>query len=309
MFINPLSEFTDIPHCRQCGSSHLSHIGMLPPCRIFAGKTLDVTWPEGYLRRCRECSLVFRDPVASEEKYEALYADTPSTVWLSSRPRGDTAIVTEILAKSSAESIDVLDLGCYTGQLLSSLDIRFQKYGVEASKEAAAVAQSNGINIMARTMSELWKIQKKFDVVVAMDVVEHVLNPSEFLKQMLDLTRPGGLIVVSSGDADVWPWRLAGSAYWYTELIEHVSFISSSWTMQFAAEQGLNIENITKFRYYNEIKSNRRRTQFRYVFVAIKYAIRHFMLKSLRGREKCPNWVLGEAGLFADHFVFALRKP
>ncbi len=261
------------------------------------------------MRRCRRCAFVFRDPVAAEETYEALYAQAPSTVWVSSRLRGDQALVPKLIARHSSGVTDVLDLGCYTGSLLRTLDGRFRKYGVEASTEAAAVAQSHGVKIIARTMRELRHVQQEFDVVVAVDVIEHVLDPSVLLMQMLDLTRPGGLVVVSTGDADAWPWRLAGSAYWYTEMTEHVSFISSSWANRFAVQHGLPLEAMRRFAYYDEVRPGRWRSQLRFWVAAAKCAVRQRAERLLGRAASPPRWLLGEPGMFADHFVFALRKP
>ncbi|MDR3368498.1 class I SAM-dependent methyltransferase [Rhodoferax sp.] len=269
---------------------------------------LDWPWPGGYLRRCHSCAFVFRDPVAAAETYEALYAEAPSTVWSTSRLRGDRAYVAEMIAMHSTGPVDVLDVGCYTGQLLGTLDVRCRKFGVEASRAAAAVAECDGVEIIARTTSELGQINQRFDVVVAIDVIEHLLDPSVFLRQMLDLTRPGGLVMVSTGDADAWPWRLAGAAYWYSEMAEHVSFISSSWAKRFAEQHCVPIEGMQRFRYYDEIDPGRWRSQLRFWVAAAKIALRHRLARLRGGADSQPRWILGGAGLFADHFVFALRK-
>ena len=284
-------------------------MGVLPECTSFAGRALDKPRPGGHLRRCRSCSLVFRDPIANLEVYEALYAQAPSTVWSSARSRGDQALVSELIVGHAPGVMDVLDIGCYSGSLLQTLGTRIRKYGVEPSTAAAAVAQSNGIELIGQTMRDLDQIAQKFDVVVAVDVIEHVPQPAEFLLRMLELTRPGGLIVVSTGNADAWSWRLAGTAYWYTELFEHISFISSSWVEKFAVQHGVQLESVRRFSYYDESRRGRWWIRVQYCIAALKTVLR-LWLAHVQGRAAMPpRWLMGEAGLFADHFVFTLRRP
>lgn len=309
MRTNDSPQYSTYECCRQCGEQSVSDIGVLPVCSTFAGRLLDKPWSGGNLRRCRTCALVFRDPVAAEAEYETLYAQAPSTVWVSTRSRGDQALVSELVDRHSTGAMDVLDLGCYTGSLLQSLDGRIRKYGVEASTAAAAIAQSHGVEIIAGSMRDLDQVDRRFDVVIAVDVIEHVPNPNAFIERMLELSRPGGLVVISTGNADAWPWRLAGTAYWYTEFAEHISFISASWAKRCAVLQGVRLEFLRQFSYYDEAKPSRLRSRLAFCKAAFLFQVKQ-RIRRCSGRVAAPPpWLLGEPGLFADHFVFTLRKP
>ncbi len=295
--------------CRQCGGTSLANLGPLPPGDTFAGRPLEPPWSGGDLVRCGHCRLVFRAPVLEERAYEAHYAQAPDSVWTSDRPRGDRKPVLDLIARHAPTARDILDLGCYDGSLLDRIDLPVRKYGVEASRAAADVARDRGIEIVATALRELPTIAARFDIVMAIDVMEHVLDPSAFLLEMLRLTRPGGLVLVSTGNADAWPFRLAGATYWYSAIAEHLSFVSDSWMRDFAGRHGVEILALERFRYYDEPAVHRSSAALAFTVAAIKRRLRRRLFGWL-GREDTPaSWHLAGPGMFEDHFVIALRKP
>lgn len=171
--------------CRQCGNTEVSILGALPPGEIFAGSKLDPPWPGGLLARCSRCHLVYRTPTRSEAEYEALYVQAPDNVWTSQRVRGDRNPLKRLLDAHALGPTDILEIGCYDGAFLATLDARFHKFGVELSRAAAAVARSRGVDIVADGIRNLASTTRQFDVVLAVDVIEHILDPASFLRQML----------------------------------------------------------------------------------------------------------------------------
>jgi hypothetical protein len=80
-----------------------------------------------------------------------------------------------------------------------------------------------------------------------MDVIEHVSHPGKFLASLVKATRPGGLIIISTGNTAAMPWRLMGGMYWYCSIAEHISFINPRWCKHTAEELGLAIEDLVTF--------------------------------------------------------------
>ena len=54
------------------------------------------------------------------------------------------------------------------------------------------------INYRLTSSSELYQNGEKFDVVLALEVVEHVTDPERFIIESAGLLRPGGMIVLST---------------------------------------------------------------------------------------------------------------
>ena len=63
------------------------------------------------------------------------------------------------------------------------------------------------LTYLATTAEELEG--EAFDVVVSSEVVEHVVNPPEFIKTLSSLVKPGGLVVISTLNRTIWSYGLA----------------------------------------------------------------------------------------------------
>jgi 2-polyprenyl-6-hydroxyphenyl methylase / 3-demethylubiquinone-9 3-methyltransferase len=67
-----------------------------------------------------------------------------------------------------------------------------------ATADAHAKAQGLAITYRAGTSHDLAGEQMQFDCVIAFEVIEHVPDPDAFLASCAALTRPGGLVLVST---------------------------------------------------------------------------------------------------------------
>jgi SAM-dependent methyltransferase len=114
-----------------------------------------------------------------------------------------------------------LDYGCGNGGLVRYLRERSvaEAFGFEQSsiaKEAAA----RGIPILSA--EALLGEAGSFDVVTAIEVLEHSLDPVAELRRMRDLLRPGGLLLLTTGNARPHARNLSRWSYVRPEI--HISF-------------------------------------------------------------------------------------
>jgi 2-polyprenyl-6-hydroxyphenyl methylase/3-demethylubiquinone-9 3-methyltransferase len=104
------------------------------------------------------------------------------------------------------EGLRLLDIGCGGGLLCEPMRrMGFQVTGVDASERnigvAAAHAAEGGLAIDYRCGTAeglLAQGEQPFDVVLNMEVVEHVADPARFLRDTSRLLAPGGLMVVAT---------------------------------------------------------------------------------------------------------------
>jgi 2-polyprenyl-6-hydroxyphenyl methylase / 3-demethylubiquinone-9 3-methyltransferase len=100
----------------------------------------------------------------------------------------------------------LLDIGCGGGLLSEPMRrLGFEVTGIDASAKnigvASAHAAEQGLEIAYRnaTVEELLATGgDEFDVVLNMEVVEHVVDPGPFLRDAARLVKPGGLMVVAT---------------------------------------------------------------------------------------------------------------
>ena len=84
----------------------------------------------------------------------------------------------------------VLDIGCGPGWLLSSLDPRWVRHGVELSTVAAEHAAAHG-DIHVGTLAEANWPPGHFDLVVMYHVIEHLDDPTNAILQVHEMLAPG----------------------------------------------------------------------------------------------------------------------
>lgn len=301
--------------CRCCGSSDVQSRGEIPDAKVFAGAQLEQPLPGGKLYYCHDCKFVFRAPIFSKQTYDALYRAGVSTTW-DEEQRLDQELVRESL-QTYLSSGSVLDIGCSAGSLLMPLVNKYATFGAEINVAAANIAEARGVHIVAHDLDEVALLPNVFDAVVNCDVIEHVVNPLEFMHMLLAKTRVNGLVIISTGNASAWSWRLLGSRFWYCYLPEHISFVSPAWFEHYTRQPnqlGANqvgtghlhadIIQIKRFVYSPEFPW--RGKALRLVLMTLFRMSPKFYYKLLP-KAKRQNIPVGR-GITRDHFLIVLRK-
>ena len=105
----------------------------------------------------------------------------------------------------SFAGLSVLDIGCGGGLVCEPLArLGAAVTGIDADNGAIAVATDhaaqNGLTIEYQPVAaeNLIETPKKFDVVLALEIIEHVQSPEAFVATCAALCKPGGLVVFST---------------------------------------------------------------------------------------------------------------
>ena len=150
--------------------------------------------PDTSLYRCVTCSHSFSEPRSmNQEEYDEAYYMVHHKRWFANPDRP----LFERIARAIPRAASVLDVGCGRGDFLRYLvEARTDLIlaGVDLSKNEAPAAN---IKFYQGDFFET-KFDRKFDVLVSLQVIEHLADIRAFANRLNALVAPGGLVIVST---------------------------------------------------------------------------------------------------------------
>lgn len=119
-------------------------------------------------------------------------------------------------ARAPLRGLTLLDIGCGGGLLCEPMArLGAEVTGLDAApnniKIAELHAQGQGLRIdyRAGTVEELSRTQKRFDIVLNMEVVEHVADVPLFMSASARLLKPGGMMITATLNRTLKAYALA----------------------------------------------------------------------------------------------------
>jgi SAM-dependent methyltransferase len=231
-----------------CGSADTVRVG--PPAyrrpTNVAGVPIDVSDLASGHYVCLKCRYAFVHPPVPEERLLDCYRRAAGGHWDTGAGVAEArnyARKRELL-EQHAPGRRVLDFGCYDGGFLAFLGDGWERYGIEPAAEAARVAASRGVTVLGPTVESVDPATAPpFDAIVVFDVMEHLVRPVGDLQALARLLRPGGAMLVETGNSDSWPWRRQHQRYPYCGLVEHVGFFNRRSIAEAGRRAGMGLEH------------------------------------------------------------------
>ena len=296
--------------CPICHGTTLTDEGEIlhhKPARV-AGVEIDLGETRYHMIRCDQCSFAFKAPTIPTERLMACYAQAKADHWghqVDTHYRRYDTLKATIEAHCSGGRI--LDVGCFTGTLLNYMGNGWDCFGVEPSALAADVATARGIQIIGDTIEDIPSSIELFDVIVSIDVLEHLPDPLDHVRKIASLLKPGGIFMAMTGDTGTWPWRLIGSRYWYVSLPEHISFYNQK-SMQ-ELSRTLDMKSVAH-QHASHIRAKfphwiSQLTKNLLYFTAVKaHKITRDPLSAVAAKRSAPDWLSAR-----DHMIHVMQKP
>jgi len=198
--------------------------------------------------RCTRCGLVslapIPDPAAIGDHHEASYRDGRYAAFAAA-DEIRAGIARDRLARVRPLAPDGpwLDVGCSTGAFLAvaaggGLDVE----GIDVSDAAVAEARRRGL--AARQVPvEAFTPRRRYAVVTAFDVVEHLPDPAAFVSRVAGWLAPGGLLALTLPDVTSPTARLLGRYWFFCAPPDHIHYFSPT-TVRHLLMQG-GIEDVS----------------------------------------------------------------
>jgi SAM-dependent methyltransferase len=159
-----------------------------------------------------------------------------------------------VLRREFARSIDfvrrfipsgrLLDLGCAYGFFLKEARCHFEVFGIELAEHAAASCREAGLNVLSGVANEsnMERIGE-VDVITMFDVIEHLPEPREVLALCYRYLKPGGIIVITTGDFASMAARWAGAKWRLMTPPQHLWYFTKESLRKMSGQVGLSMEH------------------------------------------------------------------
>jgi len=132
-----------------------------------------------------------------QHTYPILYAVEESHWWHIGRRQIIASFVKQICDQVTDRRARILDVGCGTGANLVLLSQFGDAQGVDVSPDALAFCGERGLNNVRLGAAEALPYEDgEFDLVTALDVVEHIDDDVAGLREMQRVLRPGGRVLL-----------------------------------------------------------------------------------------------------------------
>jgi SAM-dependent methyltransferase len=221
---------------------------------------------EFIITECKNCGLMFLNPRPSFEELEKYY---PSAEYDSLRGgSGRKEVVNELLEnihrgkKSSilyrlfapyftrefphVEGMKVLDVGCGSGHFMAEMKKRFDNdyYGVEPGKFDREFAARNGLKIFKGILKDAHYPSDYFDLILVNHVFEHVDDPSDTLRELKRILKPGGTLTIGVPNTDALNRRIFGKYWVGYEVPRHLYNYNPRILKKYAQKVGLKTKRL-----------------------------------------------------------------
>jgi SAM-dependent methyltransferase len=139
----------------------------------------------------------------------------------------------------------LLDVGCAYGFFLQEAKPYFEVAGIELAEDAAAFCRRTGLDVISGVADEATlRRLGPADVIVLLDVIEHLPDPRATLRLCADHLRPGGIVVLTTGDFASHYARLAGAHWRLMTPPQHLWFFTPDSMRHLATAAGLTVESL-----------------------------------------------------------------
>ena len=190
--------------------------------------------PEGALLRCTACGQLLSQ--CSEARYwESMqeFDDSRGTLPKAGsegdRLRRSKKFLDRIAALlgQPPEKICLLDVGCSSGAFLhAAVKLGFRAEGVEPAPRAAATARAAGLKVHQGLLHEAGYADGQFDAITLFEVIEHLRQPQDLLKECRRILRPDGILLVGTGNTASWSMAALGARWEYLHIAGHGGHVS-----------------------------------------------------------------------------------
>ena len=216
-------EFDKHSNCLLCGSSDIR------PKKKYT---------DSYLVACHQCDFIFVERIPSEEELIAHYNNY-----------GRNDFLSPITVKRYHEILDflepyrktnqIIDVGCGIGHFLEVAKERgWEVHGTEYTDDAISICKAKGIKMTQGPLQIDNYSKGQFDVIISIEVIEHINNPNDELKRFNAILRKGGAVYITTPNFNSMSRYYLRNNWSVIEYPEHLSYYTAGTLKQLISHHG-----------------------------------------------------------------------
>lgn len=199
--------------------------------------------------KCNNCGTIYINPREHLNKIQKIYnkdyfKSTHYYLDYLAEEKNIRKLSKEILSELKGinqNNKNILEVGCATGFFLSEAKKRgYNVEGIEISKFASDYAKKKfNINVYNGTI-ENFKTKNKFNVIVLLDVIEHVLSIDSLFKRIKELCENDSILIISTPITDNILVKTLKKR-WIQYRPEHLIYFNRKSIQQYLINEGFSI--------------------------------------------------------------------
>ncbi|MFO1051508.1 MAG: class I SAM-dependent methyltransferase [Planctomycetota bacterium] len=242
--------FVEVTRCQVCGG---------------ANPTLEFEEAPYRVLRCPSCKMVWVSPRWSDDAIHAVYEEE---YWKSGSPKTkgyanyaeESALYLKtfrrrmrFIERHVPKGGRILDVGCAAGYFLRIAqeyghDVQGVEVSTAISKEAIRALGAD--RVWVGTLQSLPEqrpgcARGSFDLLTMWDVIEHVPDPQDLLREARRMLRPDGRLIVETQNIDSRFARLLGRRWHHFKHEEHIYHFNAGTIRRVLEDSGFEIESMT----------------------------------------------------------------
>ncbi|MEP7146483.1 MAG: class I SAM-dependent methyltransferase [bacterium] len=256
------------------------------------GKTLP-------LYECLNCTFTYAHPLP--ENILSLYENLEDEAYIESlSPRfKEMTHLLKMAIKFYPDARTILDVGAGVGLMVNAAkEKNLDATGVEPSRWLVQKAKKLfNIDLIEGIVPNVSLEGKKFDIVFAVDVIEHLSRPVEFLNILKNYLNDDGIILIATPDSKSFIAKKLGRKWWHYRLA-HIGYFNHQSMKEAVSKANLKIEKFERQNWYLPLG---------YLIARLSnYIPINFLVKSVKRFPKIENLTI-RLNLH-DNLVVLLKK-
>jgi 2-polyprenyl-3-methyl-5-hydroxy-6-metoxy-1,4-benzoquinol methylase len=224
--------------CSRCGSGDYSTVVLGPTIPIIKCSSCGLM-RQGWVSESIKHSRIFVDYAGGEERFKKQKAEKEAA------QQGDFLKIADALQTFLPDKGKILEIGCAMGTTLNGFKQRgWQAVGVEPEAWCAEIARKRyGLEVISSPFQEAGLPKESFDAVLLLHVIEHVCDPLQALRDIRDLVRPGGYLVLETPRYDTLTFRLLRGRE-RSVIADHLHYFTRKSMLEMCRDAGFSADRV-----------------------------------------------------------------